>query len=106
MALTFELARFTVRAGTEASLVAERPRMIAALGRAFPGVLGAWLAKRDGSWVDLILWHSREEAEHGAKHVNEVPAAQSWFRHIAESHGQQHVEVAHEALFELLRRDP
>jgi predicted metal-dependent hydrolase len=107
MALTFELARFTVRAGKEPSLVAERPQMIAALGRAFPGVLGAWLAKRDdGSWVDLILWHSREEAEHAAKHVNEVPAAQSWFRHIAESHGLQHVEVAHEALFELLRRDP
>jgi hypothetical protein len=107
MALTFELATFTVRAGEEASLVAKRPQMIAALGRAFPGVLGAWLAKRDdGSWVDVILWHSRNEAEHAAKHVNEVPAAQAWFRHIAESHGLQHVEVAHEALFELLRRDP
>ena len=68
MALTFELATFTVREGEEASLVAERPQMIAALGRAFPGVLGAWLAKRDdGSWVDVILWHSREEAEHAAK---------------------------------------
>jgi predicted metal-dependent hydrolase len=107
MALTFELATFSVREGEEASLVAERPQMIAALGRAFPGVLGAWLAKRDdGSWVDVILWHSREEAEHAAKHVIEVPAAKSWFRHIAESHGLQPVEVAHEELFELLRRDP
>jgi hypothetical protein len=107
MALTFELAPFTVRAGEEASFVAERPQMIAALGGAFPGVLGAWLAKRDdGSWVDVILWHSREEAEHAAKHVNDVPAAKAWFRHIAESQGLQHVEVAHEELFELLRRDP
>jgi hypothetical protein len=54
MALTFELATFTVREGEEATLLAERPQMIASLGRAFPGVLGAWLAKRDdGSWVDV-----------------------------------------------------
>jgi hypothetical protein len=105
MALTFELATFTVREGEEASLVAERPQMIAALRGAFPGVLGAWLAKRDdGSWIDLILWHSREEAKEAAEHVDGVPAAKAWFRHIAESHGLQHVEVAHEELFELVRR--
>jgi hypothetical protein len=102
MALTFELATFTVRDGAEASLVAERPQMIAALGRAFPGLLGAWLARRDdGSWIDVILWQSREEAEQAAGGVDGVPAAKAWFRHIAESHGLQHVEVAHEELFEL-----
>jgi hypothetical protein len=105
MALTFELAAFTVREGEEASLVDERPQMIEAVSRTFPGLLGAWLARRDdGSWVDVILWHSREEAVHAAKHVDGVPAAKAWFRHIAESHGLQHVEVAHEALFELARR--
>ena len=105
MALTFELATFSVRGGEETSLVAERPQMIAALRRAFPGLLGAWLAKGDdGSWVDMILWHSREEAEHAAKHVNGVPAANAWFQYIAESYGLQHVEVAHEELFELVRR--
>jgi hypothetical protein len=52
----------------------------------------------------VIPWHSREEAVHAAKHVDDVPAAQAWFRHIAESHGLQHVEVAHEALFEPIRR--
>jgi hypothetical protein len=104
MALTFELAAFSVREGEEASLVAERPQMIAALGRAFPGLLAAWLAKGDdGSWVDVILWQSREEAENAATHVDGVPAAKSWFGHIAESHGLQHVEVAHEELFELVR---
>jgi hypothetical protein len=105
MALTFELATFTVREGEEAALVAERPVMIAALAQAFPGVLGAWLTKRDdGSWVDVILWHSREEAAHAANHVDGVPAAKEWFRHIAASHGLQHVEVAHEELFGLVRR--
>jgi hypothetical protein len=105
MALTLELATFTVRDGEEASLVAERPKMIAALREAFPGLLAAWLAQRDdGGWIDVILWQSREEAEHAAKHVDGVPAAKAWFRHIAESHGLQHVEVAHEQLFDLLRR--
>jgi pyrroloquinoline quinone (PQQ) biosynthesis protein C len=105
MALTFELATFSVREADEASLVAERPQMIAALGRAFPGLLAAWLAKRDdGSWIDVILWRSREEAERAAKHVDGVPSAKAWFRHIAESHGLQHVEVAHEELLELVRR--
>jgi hypothetical protein len=105
MALTFELATFTVREGEADSLVAERPQMIAALGRAFPGLLGAWLARRDdGSWVDVILWRSREDAEHAARHVNDVPEAKAWFRHIAESHGLQHLDVAHEELFELFRR--
>jgi hypothetical protein len=105
MALTLELATFTVRDGEEASLVAERPEMIAALREAFPGLLAAWLAQRDdGGWIDVILWQSREEAEHAAKHVDGVPAAKAWFRHIAESHGLQHVEVAHEQLFDLVRR--
>jgi hypothetical protein len=105
MALTFELATFTVREGDEASLVAERPQMIAALGQAFPGLLGAWLAKRDdGSWVDVILWQSREAAEKAARDVDDVPAAKAWFQHIGESQGLEHVEVAHEELFELVRR--
>jgi heme-degrading monooxygenase HmoA len=104
MTLTFELARFTVREGEEADLVAERPEMIAALAQAFPGLLGAWLTKRDdSSWVDVILWESREAAEHAAKHVNDVPAAKAWFRHIHESHGLKHLDVVHEAS-ELARR--
>jgi hypothetical protein len=79
--------------------------MIAALQRAFPGVIAAWLAKRDdGSWVDVILWRSREEAEHAAKHADGVPAVNAWFGHIAASDALQHVEVAHEELFELVRR--
>jgi hypothetical protein len=103
MPLTFELASFTVKEGKEEALLAERPEMMTALQRAFPGVLGAWLAKRDdGSWVDVILWRSREEAEHAAKHVNDVPAAKAWFRHIAESRGLEHLEVAHETVLRSL----
>jgi hypothetical protein len=34
-----------------------------------------------------------------------VPEAEHWFRHIAESRGLCHVEVAHEALFALRHLD-
>jgi hypothetical protein len=99
--LTFELAAFTVIDGAEPALLAERPKMIAALRQAFPGVLAAWLTRQDdGSWLDVVLWRSRQEAEDAAHRIDQVPAAQRWFRHIAESKGLRHVEVAHERLFE------
>jgi hypothetical protein len=103
MPLTFEFAEFTVAAEDEAALLEERPAMIAALRHAFPGVLAAWLTKQeDGSWLDVLLWRSRDDADYAAAHVEEVPEARAWFRHIAESRGMRHVEVAHQQLFEPL----
>ena len=99
---TLELAAFTVRDGAETAMLAERPAMIAALRRASPGLLAAWLAKLDdGSWLDVILWRSRAEAETAADHVNDLPEAKAWFRHIAESHGVQHIDVVNQWLFGL-----
>jgi hypothetical protein len=101
MPLTFELASFRVAPEDEASLVEERVVMVGALRRAFPGALGAWLTKQDdGSWLDIILWRSREEAEDAARRIDGVPEARSWFRHISESHGLRHVEVVQGELFE------
>lgn len=54
MALTFELASFRVAPENEASLVEERPAMIAALREASPGAIAAWLTKQDDdSWLDI-----------------------------------------------------
>ena len=98
---TFELASFRVAPENEASLLEERPAMVAALRRAFPGALGAWLTKQDdGSWLDIILWRSRDEAEDAARRIDEVPEARAWFRHIAESQGLRHVDVVQGELFE------
>lgn len=100
MERAFELAAFTVRDVDEAAMLAERPAMIAALRKAFPGLLAAWLTKRDdGSWLDVLLWRTRAEAEAAAETVNDVPEAKAWFRHIAESHGLQHVDIADQQLF-------
>jgi hypothetical protein len=102
MTLTLELAAFTVREDAEPALLAERPEMLTALRRAFPGALAAWLTKQDdGNWLDVVLWRSRQEAEEAARRIGQVPAAKRWFRHIAESKGLRHVEVAHEQLFAL-----
>jgi hypothetical protein len=104
MTLTIELAAFTVQEGAEPALLAERPAMVAALRQAFPAALAAWLTRQDdGSWLDVILWRSRPEAEEAARRIDQVPEAKRWFRHIAESKGLRHVEVAHEELFELRR---
>jgi Antibiotic biosynthesis monooxygenase len=94
MAEVFELAAFTVHEGQEQALLAERTVVIAALRRAFPGLLSAWLTQRDdGSWLDVILWRSHEEAHYAATHVTEVPEAAAWFTHIAESRGIEHLKV-------------
>jgi hypothetical protein len=76
--------------------------MVTALRRAFPGALGAWLTRQDdGSWLDVVLWRSREEAEDAAARIAEVPQARAWFRYIAESRGLRHVDVVDQRLFDL-----
>jgi hypothetical protein len=106
MALTLELAAFTKRAGTEHALLTERPGMLAALQQAFPGALAAWLTRQDdGSWLDIVLWRSREDAEDAARRIHHLPEAEHWFQHVAASKDLRHVEVAHEALFALRHLD-
>mgnify|MGYP003403239688 FL=1 len=98
--LTFEFAEFTVRPESEAAMLAEREAMIQAQGRTFPGAIAAWLTRRDdGTWIDVILWRSRREAEAAAARIHQVPEAGRWFRHIAESRGVCHADVAHHAIF-------
>jgi hypothetical protein len=100
VALTFELAHFVVSEGDEEALLAERPAMVRALKEAFPEAVAAWLTKQDdGSWLDVVLWQSREAAEEAARRIDEVEEARSWFRHIEKSHGLRHVEVVHEQHF-------
>ena len=82
------------------ALLRDRPEMIGALKRAFPGALAAWLTREDdGTWLDIILWRSREEAEAAARSIEQVPEARRWFGHIAESRGLRHLDVADEAVW-------
>jgi quinol monooxygenase YgiN len=94
MTMAIELARFTVEPDEEEALLAERPAMISALRRRFPACLAAFLTREDdGSWLDVLVWRSRAEAEEAAALVEAVPECAAWFRHIAASGGLSHVEV-------------
>jgi hypothetical protein len=82
-----------------------RPPGGAALQRAFPGVLAAWLTKQDDdTGLDVVLWRSREEAEYAASRIDALPEAKAWFRYISHSMGVRHADVAHEQLFALQHR--
>lgn len=89
-----ELARFTVLDGAEGQLLAERPAMVEALHRRFPGCMAAYLTKEDdGSWLDVLVWSSRAEAEDAAQMISSIPECAKWFRHIGESGGIRHTEI-------------
>jgi hypothetical protein len=104
MRAVFELAEFTVAPEDEPTLLVGRAEMVEGMRRAFPGALAAWLTRLDdGSWLDIVLWRSREEAEDAAARIDEVPEARAWFERIAESRGLRHVEVVDQRLFEELR---
>jgi len=91
---TIELARFKIHEGAEAQLLAERPAMVQALRQRFPGCMAAYLTRQDdGSWLDVVFWRSRAEAQEAARTIDSVPECAAWFRHIAESGGLRHVEV-------------
>jgi hypothetical protein len=101
MTAVFELAEFTVAPEDELALLAGRAEMAEGMRRAFPGALAAWLTRQDdGSWLDIVLWRSREEAQDAAARIDEVPAARAWFERIAESRGLRHVEVVDQRLFD------
>lgn len=92
--MTIELARFKVGDSAVAQLLAERPAMVEAMRRRFPGCLAAYLTREDdGGWLDVVLWRSRAEAEEAARLIDSVPECAAWFRHITESAGLRHVEV-------------
>jgi hypothetical protein len=94
MTMAIELARFTVHEDAGSQLVAQRPVMIKALHKRFPACLAAYLTKDDdGSWLDIVLWRSRDEADEAAREIESVPECAAWFGHIAASGGLRHVEV-------------
>lgn len=92
--MTIELVSFTIDDDAAAQLVAERPAMVYALKERFPGCLAAYLTREDdGTWLDVVLWRSRAEAEDAARLISSVPVCAAWFRHITKSGGLRHVEV-------------
>jgi hypothetical protein len=92
--LAIELATFSVPAESEDVLVSERPAMIAALKRRFPACQAAFLTRQDdGTWLDILVWRSRDEALEAAREIETVPECAAWFRLLSSSGGLRHVDV-------------
>ena len=74
---TIEMVRFTIKPGAEEALVDERPAMVEAVRAEFPGMLSAHLAKLDETtWLELIVWTSREAAQRATEKAHDIPAVQ------------------------------
>lgn len=81
--MTVEMARFVVKPGCEDAMLAERPAMVMAARKHFPAHRDAYLCKLDdGTWIDIVLWSDREQAEAAAEGFYEYPDINDWFRHI------------------------
>jgi len=100
MAQAIEMVRFTAKPGEEEALVTERPAMLDALRAQYPGIVSARLAKLEGvsaegttSWLDVIVWESREQALAAAEGAPRIPIVAAWFSHMADVIGVEHADV-------------
>lgn len=94
MPLTLEIARFRVHEGAEDQMLTERPAMVEAIRRHFPAHRDAYLCKLDdGTWVDVVVWENRAEAEAAAEGVYAHPELASWFRHTKDVLGFEYAEI-------------
>jgi len=93
-----EIARFTARPDEEEALVIERPAMLEALQSECSGLVSAHLAKLDDrTWIDVIVWRTREEALAAQEKAFAIPPVAAWFGHIDEVLAMEHADVAHAA---------
>ncbi len=91
-----EVVLFDVAPEQHAAFLARRPAAIAALREAFPGLLDARLAQfDDGTWIDVLRWGSRAEAEAAAAGLMDLEDARAWAGLITEVRTVQHAEVRH-----------
>jgi hypothetical protein len=89
-----EIARFTVKDGAEEAMLAERAAMVRALREHFPAHRDAYLTKLDdGTWMDVVLWSDRAQAEAAAEGVYAYPEIASWFRHTDRVIGFEYADV-------------
>jgi heme-degrading monooxygenase HmoA len=85
MSEVIELARFNVDPESEAEFLATRPAMVAAVQEQVPGLRQISLVRLDdGSWVDVVVWSSRDAANRGARIASALPEARRWLGHVAE----------------------
>ena len=89
-----ELARFTVDPQDVEAMLAVRPAMVSALRERFSGFESLQLVRLDErTWLDVVIWASRAQANEAAALVGEVPECRAAFACIKEVVSMEHAEV-------------
>src|SRR5688572_30726349 len=82
-----EVVRSSVPDERVDEMLARRPAAMARFQEEFPGLLSATLGRlEDGSWIDVIVWRSREEAEEASRRYAEIPELASFMALVGEVH--------------------
>jgi hypothetical protein len=91
---TLEFVRFTVDAERREECLRLRPVAIEALRAVHPGLLDARLTQQeDGTFIDVVWWRSREDAEAAAAGFPQIPAARDWVATISEVQELRHATL-------------
>ncbi|MDQ4069161.1 MAG: antibiotic biosynthesis monooxygenase [Actinomycetota bacterium] len=94
----FELARYRVDPENAEELVRRWETAVDAIGRSFPGLVDANLARLDEqTWIDVWRWESAEAARAAAEGAPTVPEAAAMFSLIAEPLAMDHAEIVRAA---------
>ena len=92
MAHAVELARFASE--DEAGMLATRGAAMAAIKAAYPGMIRAILTRMDdGSYLDIVLWESRQDAEAAVAGMAQLPDCAVWLGSIERVLSFEHGEV-------------
>jgi hypothetical protein len=80
-----EIISFRVKPGAEAGLVEDRPRMVEQIRERHPALLSATLVHLDAdTYVDLLRWRSKEEADTANADHDNIPGFVDWVAHVGE----------------------
>jgi hypothetical protein len=95
MMTAMELARFTVDPADVEAMLAARPAMVAALRERYEGFVSLRLVRLDEwTWLDVVEWRTRAEADSAARTVGEIPECAAAFAQIKEVTAMEHGEIA------------
>ncbi|MBB4742619.1 hypothetical protein BJY16_006078 [Actinoplanes octamycinicus] len=94
MMKAMELARFTVDPQDVEAMLAARPAMVTALRERFSGFESLRLVRLDErTWLDVVIWASRAQADEAAATVGDMPECRAAFAYIKEVVSMEHAEV-------------
>jgi Antibiotic biosynthesis monooxygenase len=80
-----EVVRFRAKQGSETALIEDRPAMVADVRGRHPGLIRAELSMLDdGSYLDVLRWRSRAEADAANADAENIPGFATWVRHVEE----------------------